>query len=74
MAGRIHVSIPNIAVMTYSSVIFSERFGLYHIDFNSPNRTRTIKSSAKYYQQVLQTKCILPNGNCAVDESNEVPL
>ncbi|XP_018567963.1 lactase-like protein [Anoplophora glabripennis] len=38
---------------------YSERFGLYHVDFESQNRTRTPKSSAEYYKKVIATRCLV---------------
>uniref|UniRef100_A0A0K8TVF8 Putative glycosyl hydrolase n=1 Tax=Phaedon cochleariae TaxID=80249 RepID=A0A0K8TVF8_PHACE len=38
---------------------YSEKFGLYQVDFNSPNRTRTPKKSAKWYANVTRTKCLV---------------
>ncbi|XP_055625374.1 myrosinase 1-like [Toxorhynchites rutilus septentrionalis] len=35
-----------------------ERFGLYYVDFNHPNRTRTRKSSAKFYADVIKKRKI----------------
>ncbi|KAB0800022.1 hypothetical protein PPYR_07902 [Photinus pyralis] len=32
---------------------YTQKFGLYHVDFNDPNRTRTAKESAKYYKKVI---------------------
>nr|CAI5862360.1 unnamed protein product [Callosobruchus analis] len=37
---------------------YSEQFGLYHVDFNNPNRTRTKKKSADYYKKVIATRSI----------------
>ncbi|CAH0558859.1 unnamed protein product [Brassicogethes aeneus] len=39
---------------------YTIKFGLYHVDFSSPNRTRTPKSSAKFYQYVIKNRNI-PN-------------
>jgi beta-glucosidase/6-phospho-beta-glucosidase/beta-galactosidase len=38
---------------------YTEKFGLYQVDFTDPNRTRTIKSSAKFYKNVIATKCLV---------------
>ncbi|XP_018573214.1 myrosinase 1 [Anoplophora glabripennis] len=38
---------------------YTEKFGLYKVDFNSPNRTRTPKTSAAYYKKVIQTRCLV---------------
>lgn len=36
----------------------SERFGLYHVDFNSTEKTRTPKLSAAAYRDVISTRSI----------------
>lgn len=36
----------------------SEQFGLYHVDFTSPERTRTPKASAKVYTNIVRTHAI----------------
>lgn len=43
---------------------FSEKFGLYSVDFDNDNRTRTAKASAHYYKKVVASKCLLETGNC----------
>ncbi|CAH0727659.1 unnamed protein product, partial [Brenthis ino] len=56
----------NVYGYTYWSLIdnfewtrgFSERFGLYEVDYNSPNKTRYRRMSAEYYSMLSRTKCI----------------
>ncbi|RZC38031.1 myrosinase 1 [Asbolus verrucosus] len=38
---------------------YTEKFGLYQVDFDSPDRTRTIKQSGEYYKNVIATKCLV---------------
>lgn len=33
---------------------YSEKFGLYQVDFNDPARQRLAKDSAKYYAEVIK--------------------
>ncbi|XP_063395428.1 myrosinase 1-like isoform X1 [Cydia fagiglandana] len=37
---------------------FSERFGLFEVDYSSPDRTRTARRSAHYYATVAKTGCL----------------
>ncbi|XP_067646011.1 myrosinase 1 [Eurosta solidaginis] len=37
---------------------YAEKFGLYHVDFNHPNRTRTPKIAARVYAKICQTNTI----------------
>ncbi|XP_076259862.1 myrosinase 1-like [Rhynchophorus ferrugineus] len=39
---------------------YTQRFGMIQVDFNDPNRTRTLKSSAKWYSGVVSTGQIDP--------------
>jgi beta-glucosidase/6-phospho-beta-glucosidase/beta-galactosidase len=38
---------------------YSQKFGFYQVDFDSPNRTRTIKKSADYFKKIIETKCLV---------------
>ncbi|XP_053618473.1 myrosinase 1-like [Plodia interpunctella] len=37
-------------------------FGLYAVDFNDPQRTRTPRKSAKYYERVIKSHSLVPVG------------
>lgn len=34
--------------------IFRKRFGLMRVDFDSPNRTRTMKKSGRFFKKLIQ--------------------
>nr|AJE75668.1 putative glycosyl hydrolase [Chrysomela lapponica] len=46
---------------------YTQRFGLHHVDFDSPNRTRTPKQSAQYYKNVCETKCLVDDDFECID-------
>nr|XP_036220320.1 myrosinase 1 [Bactrocera oleae] len=48
---------------------YTEKFGLYHVDFNHPNRTRTPKIAAKVYAQICKTNTIDWSYRPTLDES-----
>ncbi|XP_072938733.1 myrosinase 1-like isoform X2 [Epargyreus clarus] len=37
---------------------FSERFGLYEVDYSSPNKTRTARESVKFFSHIAKTGCL----------------
>jgi beta-glucosidase/6-phospho-beta-glucosidase/beta-galactosidase len=37
---------------------YTEKFGLFHVDFNDPDRKRTAKKSAEVYSQIIKSKKI----------------
>lgn len=37
---------------------FSKKFGIYHVDFNDPDRQRTVKKSAEFYKNVINDRCL----------------
>ncbi|XP_072400034.1 myrosinase 1-like [Diabrotica undecimpunctata] len=37
------------------------KYGLYEVDFSSPNRTRTARPSAMFYKNVIATRCLVEN-------------
>ena len=50
-----------------SVVCYSEKFGLYHVDFNDPQRKRTPKISARVYAHICKTHTIDWNYRPALD-------
>ncbi|XP_060536127.1 myrosinase 1-like [Cylas formicarius] len=38
---------------------YNEKLGLYQVDFDSPDRTRTAKDSAKWYQKIIKDRCLV---------------
>ena len=39
-------------------MFFREKFGLFHVDFNDPDRKRTAKKSAEVYSQIIKSNKI----------------
>jgi beta-glucosidase/6-phospho-beta-glucosidase/beta-galactosidase len=39
-------------------MFFSGKFGLFHVDFNDPDRKRTAKKSAEVYSQIIKSNRI----------------
>lgn len=47
---------------------FRQKFGLYHVDFGSENRTRYAKMSAKVYRNIVRSRRIDPEYRLLVSE------
>ncbi|CAG9859910.1 unnamed protein product [Phyllotreta striolata] len=43
---------------------YVDRFGLYYVDFNSPNRTRIPKKSVRFFKHFAVSKCIVNITQC----------
>ncbi|XP_055371472.1 myrosinase 1-like isoform X2 [Condylostylus longicornis] len=46
---------------------YTQKFGLYGVDFSDPNRKRTQKKSARYFKEVIKTRKLINQGcntNC----------
>ncbi|XP_049837299.1 myrosinase 1-like [Schistocerca gregaria] len=50
---------------------YTLKFGLYHVDFNDPNRTRTPKASAAMFREIVATHR-LPDSGAAMTSSHFV--
>lgn len=50
-----------VFLLNYVILYFSERFGLYEVDYSVASRPRSPRLSAAYYAQVARTHC-LPEG------------
>lgn len=55
------------------AVGYSERFGVYHIDYNSPNRTRTPKASARYLYELFKINGFVPGSPTDPKRPKELP-
>ncbi|XP_034249179.1 myrosinase 1-like [Thrips palmi] len=42
---------------------YEHKFGLYHVDFNDPDRPRIPKMSAKFYQKLISTRKVPKEGD-----------
>ncbi|XP_056630382.1 lactase/phlorizin hydrolase-like [Diorhabda sublineata] len=43
---------------------YTEKFGIYSVNFSSPNRIRTPKKSADYFKYVMRTRCLVQESDC----------
>ncbi|MBQ5153876.1 glycosyl hydrolase family protein [Macrococcus caseolyticus] len=48
----------NFTLFTVVDDVCGSRFGLYLVDFKSPNKTRTAKDSAKLYASVIRSRSL----------------
>jgi beta-glucosidase/6-phospho-beta-glucosidase/beta-galactosidase len=39
-------------------MLFREKFGLFHVEFNDPERKRTAKKSAEVYSHIIKSNKI----------------
>lgn len=47
-----------LLILNLYTIFNSEKFGLYHVDFEHPMKTRTPKVSAKVYGNIVKTRAI----------------
>lgn len=47
-------------------MFFSARYGIYAVDFESINKTRTIKQSGEFFKKVIATRCV-SDEECSAD-------
>ncbi|CAG9854083.1 unnamed protein product [Phyllotreta striolata] len=40
---------------------YTVKYGIHQVDFSDKNRTRTAKKSAKWYKNVIKTRCLVDN-------------
>lgn len=38
---------------------YTDQYGLYEVDFKSPNKTRTPRPSASFYRRIIETRCLV---------------
>jgi Glycosyl hydrolase family 1 len=54
--------------------VCSERFGLHHVDFNSPGRERTPKASAEFVKKIIAQRLPKDQGGSASIASSQLAL
>lgn len=48
-------------LMQLTLFFFREKFGLYEVDFSSPDKTRTPRKSAFIYKEIIRSKKLDPD-------------
>ncbi|XP_065570473.1 lactase/phlorizin hydrolase-like [Artemia franciscana] len=56
------------------SVGYTEKFGIHSVDFNNPERPRTMKESAKLYQKIVNDNGFVEEETCVTGGSKTVVI
>jgi Glycosyl hydrolase family 1 len=74
---RLHVSSnfgPMSGSLNFSIFVCSERFGLHHVNFDSPGRERTPKASAEFVKKVIAQRLPKDAGGSASMVSSQLAI